>query len=147
MQLTLEESSDKLSGHVTLFLIKRLTIIYFDLNVFLKHFNSLCAGVWIFVWSSDLHSELLLILMFTRMATETRKRAHFKYVIKSKLFSTCGSITDSASICLMAHFRCRQLCHTPSICLTWWEITARRTFHLPSRSPHKIVPYFATYCI
>ena len=61
--------------------------------------------------------KLLLILRFTRMATETRKRAHFKYLIKrlSKLFSKCGSITHSASICLMTHFRCSQLCHTPSI--------------------------------
>ena len=83
--------------------------------------------------------QLLLILMFTRMATETRKRAHFKYVIKSKLFSTCGSITHSVSICLMTYSRCRQLCHTPLICLTWREIIAEK-FHLPSCSSTKILP-------
>ena len=45
LQLTLKESSDKLSGQTTLFLIRHLTIIYFDLDIFLKHFNSLCTGV------------------------------------------------------------------------------------------------------
>ena len=43
MQLTLENSSDKLSGHITLFFIRCLMVIFFDLNVFLKHFNSLCT--------------------------------------------------------------------------------------------------------
>ena len=105
--------------HVTLFLIRRLTIIYFDLNVFLQHFNLLCTGVdlcLILIFIPRV--KLLLILMFTRMATETRKRAHFKYAIQSKSFSKCGSITHSAPICLMPHFRCRQMFHTPSICLT-----------------------------
>ena len=46
---------------------------------------------------------LLLILVFTRMATKTRKRAHFKYVIKSKLMPIYGFITHSASVCLMTH--------------------------------------------
>ena len=145
MQLTLEELLDKLSGHIPLFFTRHLTIIY--LNVFVRHFNSLCTGV-------DLCSilrfvqrvQLLLILMFTRMATETRKRAHFRYVIKSKLFSTCGSITHSAWFCLMTYSRCRQLCHTPSICLTWPEIIAAK-FHLPSCSAPKILPYFATHGI
>ena len=45
--------------------------------------------------------------------------------MKGKLFSTCGPITHSASICLMTHFRCRQLWHTPSICLTWPRDMAR----------------------
>ena len=147
LQFTLEESLDKLSGHITLFLIRHLTIIYSDLNVFLKHFNSLCTGV-------DLCSilrfiqrvQLLLTLMCTRMAIETRMRSHFKYVIKNKLFSTCGSITHSASICLMTYSRCRQLRHTPSICLTWEEIIAVK-FHLPSCSAPKILPYFATHVI
>ena len=67
-------------------------------------------------------ASYVIILMFKRMATETRKRAHFKFVIKSKLFSTGGSRTHSASICLMTHFRCRQLCHIPSICVTQEEI-------------------------
>ena len=125
MQLTLEELSEKLSGHVTLFFMRRLTIIYFDLNVFLKHFNSLCTGVDLCLIRRFIRRvKLLLILMFTRMTTKTRKGAHFTYVIKSKLFSTCGSITHSASICLMIHFRFRQLCHTPSICLTRREIIA-----------------------
>ena len=45
LQLTPEESLYKLSRHITLFLIRHLTIIYFDFNVFLKHFNSLSTGV------------------------------------------------------------------------------------------------------
>ena len=117
-QLTLEESSDKLSGHVTLFLIRRFTIIYFDLNVFLKHFNSLCTGV-------DLCSilrfiqrvKVLLIFMFTRMATKTRLTANCKYVIISKLFSIYGSTTHSASVCLMTYFRCRQCFACPPVLL------------------------------
>ena len=111
--------SDKLFGHITLLFIRRLTIIYFELNVFLKHFNSLCTVVDLCSILRFVQLKLLLILMFARMATETRKRAHFKYVMKSRLFSTSGSMTHSASICLMPHFRCRQLCHTPSICLIW----------------------------
>ena len=74
--------------------------------------------------------QLLPILMFTRTATEARKRALFKYVTKCKLFSkcTCEYITLSLSISLMTHFRFMQLCHTRSICLTWREIIAA-TFH------------------
>ena len=106
----------------TFFLLIRYNIIFdqafndylFDLNVFLKHFTY--VQVWIFVQSSDSYSELLPILMFTRMATEIKKRAHFKYVIKSKLFSTYGFITHSASFCLMTYLRCRQhlLSRSPS---------------------------------
>ena len=82
-----------------------------------KHFNSLCTGVDLYLILKFIQRiKLLLILMFTKMTTETRKST-IQYVIRSKLFSACGcrSITHSASICLMTHFRCRQLCHTPSI--------------------------------
>ena len=103
MQLTLEESSDKLSGHVTLFLIRHL----------FKHFNLLCTGVDICSILRFIQwVKLLLMLIFTRMAVETRKRAHFKYVIQSKLFSIRSSITHLASVCLMTYPRCRQLCHS-----------------------------------
>ena len=90
--------------------------------------------------------QLLPILMFTRTATEARKRAHFKYVTKCKLFSKCEYITLSLSISLMTYFRFMQLCHTRSICLTWREIIAA-TFHLPSCSSSKILPYFDTHGI
>ena len=104
MQLTLKEWYNKLSEHVTLFLIRRLTIIYFDLNVFLQQFNLLCTGVDLFLILRFIQRvKLFLILMLTRMATETRKRAHFKFVLKSKLFSKLGSITHSALICVMTH--------------------------------------------
>ena len=63
--------------------------------------------------------QLLPILMFTRTATEARKRALFKYVTKCKLFSKCEYITLSLSTSLMTHFRFMQFCHTRSICLTW----------------------------
>ena len=117
MQLTLKEWYNKLSGHVTLFLTRHLTIIYFDLNIFLQHFSLLCTGVDLCLILRFLQRvKILLILMFTKMATRTRKRAHFKYVIKSKLFFTRETITRSVSICLMTYSRCRQLCHTPSIC-------------------------------
>ena len=43
-------------GRVTLFLIGLLTIIDFDLNVFLKHFTCY-VQVWIFVRSSDSYNE------------------------------------------------------------------------------------------
>ena len=62
MQLTLEESSDKLSGHVTLFLINRLTIIYIDSNDFFKHFNSLSVR--------EPNSENCLDLMFAALPCE-----------------------------------------------------------------------------
>ena len=78
--------------------------------------------------------QLLPILMFTRTATEARKRAHFKYV--TKLLSKCEYKTLSLSISLMTYFRFMQLCHTRSICLTWREIIAA-TFHLPSCSSLK----------
>ena len=139
--MPLEESSDKLSEHITLFWIRHLIIIYFDINVFLKHFNSPCAGVDLCsIFRFIQRVQLLLILMFTRIATETSMRAHFKYVIKS----TCKFITHSASICLMTYSRCRQLCHTASICLTWRELIATK-FNLPSCSAPKILLYFATY--
>ena len=64
---------------VTLFLIRLLTIIDFDLKVFLKHFNLLCAGVDLCsILRFTQRVQLLPILMFTRTATETRKRALFK---------------------------------------------------------------------
>ena len=90
--------------------------------------------------------QLLPVLMFTRTATETRKRALFKYVIKSKLFSKCEYITHSLSISLMTYFRCMQLCHTRSICLTWREIIAAK-FHLPSCPFSELLPYFHTHGI
>ena len=94
-------------------------IIDFDLNVFLKHFNLLCTGVDLCsILRFTQRVQLLPILMFTRTATETRKRALFKYVIKSKLFSKCEYKTHSLSISLMTYFRHMQLCHTRSICLT-----------------------------
>ena len=109
-------------------------IIDFDLNVVLKHVNLLCTGVDLCsILRFTQRVQLLPILMFTRTATETRKRALFKYVIKCKLFSKCEYITHSLSISLMTYFRCMQLCHTRSICLTWREIIAAK-FHLPSCS-------------
>ena len=73
----------------------------------------------------------------------SQKRALFKYVTKCKLFSKCECITLSLSISLMTYFRFMQLCHTRSICLTWREIIAA-TFHLPSCSSSKMLPYFDT---
>ena len=90
--------------------------------------------------------QLLPILMFTRTATEARKRALFKYVTKCKLFSKCEYITLSLSISLITYFRFVQLCHTRSICLTWREIIAA-TFHLTSCASSKILPYFDTHGI
>ena len=46
------------------------------------------------------------------MATESK----FKYVISACCFSTCGSVTYSASIAICLS-QCRHLCFTPSICL------------------------------
>ena len=89
---------------VTLFLIRLLLMIDFDLNVFLKHFNLLCTGVDLCSILRFTRVQLLPILMFTRTATETRKRALFKYVIKSKLFSKCEYITQPLSISLMTYF-------------------------------------------
>ena len=132
---------------VTLFLIRLLTIIDFDLNVFLKHVNLLCTGVDLCsILRFTQRVQLLPILMFTRTATETRKRALFKYVIKSKLFSKCEYITYSLSISLMTYFRCMQLCHTRSICLTWREIIAAK-FHLHYCSSSKILPHSDTHGI
>ena len=106
MQLILDELSNKLSGHITLFFIRSLTIIYFNLNGFLKHFNVLYTSVDLCsIFSFIQRVKLLLILMFMRMANKTRKRAHFEYVVKSKLFSIYGSITHSASVRLMTYFR------------------------------------------
>ena len=107
------------SRRVTLFFIRLLTIIDFDLNVFLKHVNLLCTGVdFCSIIRFTQRVQLLPILMFTRTATETRKRALFKHVIKSRLFSKSEYITHSLSISLMTYFRHMQLCHTCSICLT-----------------------------
>ena len=127
---------------VTLFLIRLLTIIDFDLNVFLKHFNLLCIGVDLCsILRFTQRVQLLLILMFTRTASEIRKRTLFKYVIKSKLFSKCEYISHSLSISLMTYFRYMQLCHTGPIFLTWREIIAAK-FHLSSCSFSKIRPRF-----
>ena len=124
-------------------------IIDFDLNVFLKHFNLLCTGVDLCsILRFTQQVQLLPILMFTRTATETRKRAlfEFKYVIKNNLFSKCEYITHSLSISLMTYFRRMQLCYTRSICLTWREIIAAK-FHLPFCSFSKTLPYFDTHGI
>ena len=45
MQLTLKEPSDELSENITLFWVKRLTIIYFHSNIFL---NTRSAQIKIF---------------------------------------------------------------------------------------------------
>ena len=112
-----------------------------------KPFNLLCAVVDVCsILRFTQRVQLLPILMFTRTATETRKRTLFKYVINIKLFSKCEYITYSLSISLMTYFRCMQLCHTLSICLTWREIIAAK-FHLPSCSFSKILPYFDTHGI
>ena len=132
MQLTLEELSDKLSGHAALFFIRRLTIVYFDSNVFLNHFNSLCTGVDL-CFILRFIQRVKLSLIVARMATEIRKRAHFKYVIKSKLFSTYGSITHSASVCLMTYFRRRQRFPCPpALLLTFFHfISPLMVFKIP----------------
>ena len=133
MQLTLEESSYKLSGHLTLFFIRRLKIIYFDLNVFLKRFNSLCTIVDLCsILRFIQRAKLLLILMFMRMATKTRKRTHFNNAIKIKLFSIYGSITHSASVCRKTYFRCRQrFACPPAFLLKFFHIYPPMLFKIP----------------
>ena len=108
MQLTLTGLSDELSENITLFWIKCL-----QLSIFIQ------TWVTIFDPSSDSSSQLLLVLMFTNMVTESKKSVHFKYVISACCFSTFGSITGSASICLS---QSRHLCLTPSICLPYHSI-------------------------
>ena len=85
MQLTLKEPSDKLSESITLFWVKRLTIIFFYSSIFL---NTLTRSVQIKIFdpSADSLSQLLLVLMLTNMVTESKKSMHFKYIIKSMLF-------------------------------------------------------------
>ena len=68
-----------------LFWVKGLTIIYFYSNIFLDTLSH-SVHVKIFDPSSDSSSQLLLVLMFRNMVTESKKNVHFKYIMKSMLF-------------------------------------------------------------
>ena len=63
------------------------------------------------------------------MVTESKKSVHFKYVISACCFSTCGSITYSASICLMSQYI--HFCLTPSTCLPWRIMVVNVSLTLP----------------
>ena len=104
--------------------------VYDYLFLFKLFLDTLIRSVQVKIFdpSSDSFSQLLLVLMFTNMVTESKKSVHFKYVISACCFSTCGSVTYSASICLS---QCRHLCLTPSICLPWRIIVVNVSLTLP----------------
>ena len=89
MQLTLKELSDELSEHITIFWVKRLTIIYFYSNGFLNT-STLSVHVKIFDSSSDSSSQDLFGPFITgfnvyKYGNRIQKECAFQYLIKSIL--------------------------------------------------------------
>ena len=100
------------------------------------------------LFDSQIHTASSVINNFNvyEDGNRNQKESTFQICNKEQFIFHMWIYTHSASICLMTYSRCRQLCHTPSICLTWREVIAAK-FRLPFCCPPKILPYFATHGI